>query len=196
MSTTSKHRIAIFASGAGSNAQAIIEYFKPKPSVEVVLLVCNKPNAGVISIAEAAGVPVEMIDRAGFYQDEEVLFTLQSLDVDWIVLAGFLWLVPKYLVKGYPHRIINIHPALLPDFGGKGMYGMNVHQAVLDAGMGETGITIHYVDEEYDKGEYIFQTKVAIGEQDTPESLAQKVHQLEHQHYPQVIEQLLIEAGD
>jgi len=184
-------RIAIFASGAGSNAAKIIEHFQTTGKAKVVLIICNNPNAGVINIAAAHHIPVEMITRKSFLEDTICLAELQLHEVDLLVLAGFLWKVPRYLIKAYPGKIINIHPALLPKFGGKGMYGAHVHQAVIAAGEKESGITIHYVDEHYDNGDIIFQATCEVLPDDTAESLAQRIHRLEHQHFPAVIESLL-----
>jgi formyltetrahydrofolate-dependent phosphoribosylglycinamide formyltransferase len=186
-----RKRLAIFASGAGSNAKRIIEHFNNNASAKVVLIVCNNPTAGVLQIAADNNIPVMMINRKGFYEEEQCLQELELHQVDLIVLAGFLWIIPAYLIKAYPNRIINIHPALLPKFGGKGMYGENVHKAIIEAGEKESGITIHYVDEHYDKGDIIFQARCAVESADTPAALAQKIHVLEHEHYPRVIEKLL-----
>jgi len=184
-------RIAIFASGAGSNAAKIIEHFRTNPKAGVFLIVSNNPNAGVISIASKEGIPTLIIERERFFRGDGYVPTLRAERIDFIVLAGFLWKIPEYILKAYPNSIINIHPALLPKYGGKGMYGLNVHAAVLEAGDKETGITIHYVDEHYDNGNVIFQQKCRVAPNDTPESLAEKVHKLEHQHFPHVIEQVL-----
>jgi formyltetrahydrofolate-dependent phosphoribosylglycinamide formyltransferase len=185
-------RIAIFASGTGSNAKKIIEHFSSSNIAKVVLIVCNNPNAGVTNIAAQNHVPVVMVNRKGFFDDTICLDELQLHQVDLIVLAGFLWMIPGYLIKAYPNKIINIHPALLPKYGGKGMYGDNVHKAVIDAGDNESGITIHYVDEQYDNGDIIFQAQCDILPGDTPESLANRIHMLEHAHYPRVIEELIV----
>jgi phosphoribosylglycinamide formyltransferase-1 len=184
-------RIAIFASGAGSNAQRIINYFKDSPSISVVLIVCNKPEAGVVTIAGREHIPLLLIEKKPFFEGDGYIPRLVQAGVDFIVLAGFLWKIPQTLISAYPKRIINIHPALLPLYGGKGMYGVHVHTAVLEAGAVKSGITIHYVDEHYDNGDIIFQAECTVEERDTPETLAQRIHQLEHQHYPKVIEGLL-----
>ncbi len=183
--------LAIFASGTGSNARRIIEYFMQSPVAQVRLLLCNKPDAPVLGIAEALGVPTLLLDRAAFYQPGNVAQLLATRSIDFIALAGFLWLLPSCLVQAFEGRIVNIHPALLPRFSGKGMYGMHVHQAVKAAGENQTGITIHYVNERYDEGQIIFQASCPIAPEDTPDTIAQKVHALEYQHYPQVLEQLL-----
>ena len=185
-----KH-IAIFASGSGSNALKIIEYFKQKKNINVNLIVCNKPNAGVLVKAKAHNIDILMITRDSFYQSESILAELDQRKVDMVVLAGFLWLVPAYLVKHYDQRIVNIHPALLPKFGGKGMYGNHIHQAVKGAGESQSGMTIHYVDLAYDEGNIILQRRCQIDPQDTAEDIAQKVLKLEHRYYPIVIEDLL-----
>ncbi|MER3465070.1 MAG: phosphoribosylglycinamide formyltransferase, partial [Chitinophagaceae bacterium] len=185
-----KH-IAIFASGAGTNAQQIITYFKDHPSIKVVLVVCNKPTAGVLQVAANSGVPTLIIERDRFYNGDGYLPELQQASVHLIVLAGFLWKVPQQLIGAYRQRIINIHPALLPKYGGKGMYGQHVHESVLQAGEVESGITIHYVDEHYDNGDIIFHTACPVLEGDKPVDLAQRIHALEHLHYPRVIEEVL-----
>jgi len=183
-------KIAIFASGAGSNAQKIIDRFKNSDVVKISLIVCNKPGAGVLAIAAKENIPVLIIEKEKFFHANPYTDELKEKKIDLIVLAGFLWKIPDRLIKAFPRKIINIHPALLPKFGGKGMYGNFVHQAVINAGEIESGITIHYVDEHYDNGDTIFQARCAVLESDTPESLAQRIHLLEHAHYPAVIEQL------
>jgi formyltetrahydrofolate-dependent phosphoribosylglycinamide formyltransferase len=181
-------QIAIFASGTGSNAQKIIDYFKKDDFVKVALIVCNNPNAGVLKIAEKENIPALIINKEKFFRADSYLGELKENKIDFIVLAGFLWKLPSVITHAYPRQIINIHPALLPKFGGKGMYGNNVHQAVITAGEKETGITIHYVDEQYDNGDIIFQAKCPVLPDDTPDLLAQRIHQLEYEHYPRVIE--------
>lgn len=185
-----KH-LVIFASGAGSNAQQIINYFKNSTLAKVELIVCNKPGAGVISIAEKENIPVLLIEKERFFRGDSYVSEFQKLKTDLVILAGFLWKIPKNLINAYPRQIINIHPALLPKYGGKGMYGQYVHEAILNAGEVESGITIHYVDEHYDNGDIIFQTACPVLDNDTAEALAQRIHQLEHLHYPIVIEELL-----
>jgi phosphoribosylglycinamide formyltransferase 1 len=184
-------RIAIFASGTGSNAAKIIDYFRNHQTVRVALIVCNKPGAGVISIAEKENIPVLILDKEQFFRGDGYVPLLRSKNIDFIVLAGFLWKIPSSILSAYSNSIINIHPALLPKYGGKGMYGLNVHASVLSSGDQETGITIHYVDEHYDNGDVIFQERCKVSPTDTPETLAEKVHQLEHQHFPRVIEQVV-----
>jgi phosphoribosylglycinamide formyltransferase 1 len=184
-------RIAIFASGAGSNAQQIINYFRNSSVVKVGQIVCNKPGAGVIHIAEKENIPVLLIQKERFFEGDGYLPGLQEYNTNLIVLAGFLWKIPQSLIDFYPKRIINIHPALLPKYGGRGMYGQYVHEAILNAGEMESGITIHYVDEHYDNGDIIFQTACPVLDGDTPELLAQRIHKLEHLHYPIVIEEIL-----
>jgi formyltetrahydrofolate-dependent phosphoribosylglycinamide formyltransferase len=179
--------IAIFASGAGSNAQQIINYFTSSSSIKISLIVCNKPGAGVLSIADKAGIPTLLIEKERFFKGDNYLPELQNFHIDYIVLAGFLWKIPPALINVFPKRIINIHPALLPNYGGKGMFGHYVHEAVISNQEKESGITIHYVDELYDHGAIIFQAKCSITENDTADTLAQKIHVLEHQHYPKVI---------
>jgi phosphoribosylglycinamide formyltransferase-1 len=188
--------LVIFASGAGTNAEKIIARFAHHPLARVRLVVCNKPKAGVLEVARRAGVPSLVVSRDSFYHSEELLNILRELPADLIILAGFLWKVPEQLVKAFPGRIINIHPALLPLYGGKGMYGQAVHAAVLAAGDRQSGITIHYVNEKYDEGEVILQKTCTVTAADTAESLAQKVHQLEYRWYPETIEKLLLERRE
>lgn len=185
-----KKRIAIFASGSGSNAQKIMEHFKHHPEVEVVLILTNNPDAYVLQRADSFEIPSHIFDRHEFYHTDNVLDLLKNLKVDLIVLAGFLWLIPQNLLKQFPNTIINIHPALLPKYGGKGMYGDRVHHAVMEAKDTEGGITIHFVNEHYDEGEYIYQAKYRIEEDDNLEMIKFKGQQLEHLHYPRVVENL------
>lgn len=184
--------IAIFASGTGSNARKILEHFQHHDQIRVGLVVSNKPTAGVLSIAESFGVPTLVVGRSSFYEGEGCLRTLEAHRIDWVILAGFLWLVPGYLLERYPGKIINIHPALLPSFGGKGMYGMHVHEAVKAAGVLETGITIHTIDEEYDRGEVLFQERISVEPSDTAQEIAAKVLALEHRYFAPVIEKTLL----
>lgn len=184
-------RIAIFASGTGTNAAKIIAHFTAHPSIKVALVVCNKPKAGVLAVAADNDVPTLLIEREGFTSGPVYVETLQNYSIDWIVLAGFLWKIPPAFIAAFPNRIINIHPALLPKYGGKGMYGMKVHEAVIAAGEKESGITIHYVNEYYDEGAIIFQATCAIEPTDTPVMVAEKVHRLEHAHFARVIEKLI-----
>ncbi|POY38497.1 phosphoribosylglycinamide formyltransferase [Solitalea longa] len=184
-------RIAIFASGSGSNAQKIIEHFQKNKDVEVSIVLANRPDAYVLQRADNFEIPTHVFDRDEFYHSDEVVKLLQSLNIDLIVLAGFLWLIPENLIKAFPTKIINIHPALLPKFGGKGMYGNRVHKAVLEAAEQESGITIHYVNEHFDEGEIIHQSKYKIEQGDDVDMIAYKGQQLEHLHYPKVIENLL-----
>jgi phosphoribosylglycinamide formyltransferase-1 len=183
--------LAIFASGAGSNAQNIIDHFRVHPFIKISLVVCNKPGAGVLAIAEKEKIPSLLIEKERFFRGDAYLKELREEKIDFIVLAGFLWKVPLTLLRNYPGKIINIHPALLPKYGGKGMYGQHVHEAVVVAKEKETGITIHYVDELYDHGMTIFQAKCMVEENDSPELVAQKIHLLEHAHYPRIIEQVI-----
>lgn len=186
-----KKNIAIFASGEGTNAQRIIDYFKNSPDVAVALVVSNKADANVLNRAAKAGIPAFVTSRTGFYEGSETIRRLESANIDLVVLAGFLWMVPDSLIKAYPGRIVNIHPALLPKFGGKGMYGMNVHKAVIEAKEKESGISIHFVNEHYDEGEIIAQHTCRISENDSPEQLAQKIQQLEHTFFPIAIERIV-----
>ena len=189
--STAPIHIAIFASGAGSNARKIIEHFEKKDlPIKVSLIVCNVPGAGVIEIAKEKGIPTLMINKADFASTGYVE-SLHNSEIQFIVLAGFLWKVPEVLVKAYPKAIINIHPALLPKYGGKGMYGSRVHEAVIAAGEKESGITIHWVNEHYDEGAIIYQASCPIDAGETPETLAHKIHALEHAHFAPTIEQLL-----
>lgn len=183
--------IAIFASGAGSNAQKIIDHFRSHAAARVALIVCNNPSAGVLAIAKKENIPSLLIEKERFFRGDAYLGELKEKNIDLIVLAGFLWKLPDSLVKKYTGRIINIHPALLPKYGGKGMYGHHVHQAVLSAGEKESGISIHYVDEIYDNGKIIFQFTCPVYENDTTESLANRIHALEHEHYSPVIEEVI-----
>jgi phosphoribosylglycinamide formyltransferase-1 len=184
-------QIAIFASGAGSNAREIIRHFRNHPTIRISLIVCNKSGAGVLQIAGNEKIPALMLEKENFFRGDAYVQTLKEFGIDFIVLAGFLWKIPDALIKAYPGKIINIHPALLPKYGGKGMYGAHVHESVIAAGEKESGITIHYVDEYYDHGQPIFQTTVAIEPTDTPESLSTKIHQLEHKYYPVILEEIL-----
>ena len=188
--------IAIFASGAGSNAKKIIEHFEEKKDIgKIALIVCNKPGAGVLDIAKTHGIETLLIEKELFFKTDTYITQLQAKGINFIVLAGFLWKVPSSLIKAYPNKIINIHPALLPKYGGKGMYGNFVHEAVIAAGEKESGITIHYVDELYDHGNIITQEICTINKNDTADSLAKKIHLLEHMHYPKVIEGIVVELN-
>lgn len=184
-------RIAIFASGAGSNAAKIIEYFTNHDSIGVTLVVTNNPGAGVVEVALKAKIPWLLIEKEEFFRGSGYVPLLKEHRIDFVVLAGFLWKIPASLLKAYPSSIINIHPALLPAYGGKGMYGTTVHAAVIRAGEPQSGITIHFVDEEYDNGGIIFQDRCDVSPEDTPGSLAQKIHELEHAHFPRIIEQVI-----
>lgn len=185
--------IAVFASGSGTNAQKIIEYFNQNnnKTAKVALVVCNKENAGVLSVARAADVPFVVISKVQLNDETFMLNLLHEHKIDFIVLAGFLLLVPAFLTTHFNQKIINIHPALLPKYGGKGMYGKFVHEAVWQNHETQTGITIHYASEHYDEGDIIFQAPIALLPEDTPTTIAQKVQQLEHFYYPLVIENLL-----
>ncbi len=184
-------QIAIFASGAGSNAKKIIEHFKiKKDKASVALIICSNANAGVLKIATSENIKVLIIEKNKFEEDGYLSEVIKN-KINLIVLAGFLWKIPHVLIQSYQNKIINIHPALLPKYGGKGMYGDRVHEAVIKSKEKESGITIHYVDEIYDHGKILFQAKCKIDENETAESLATKIHLLEHQHYPLIIEKLL-----
>jgi phosphoribosylglycinamide formyltransferase-1 len=183
--------IIIFASGSGSNAENIANYFKDNSKIKVKAVFTNNANAGVIEKMKKFGIPCVVFTKDDFINEEYFLNKIQKYHPDLIVLAGFLWLVPNYLVSAYPNKIINIHPALLPKFGGKGMYGMHVHEAVKAANETETGITIHYVNQKFDDGKIIFKEKTELSENDTPETIAQKIHVLEMENFPKVIEQVI-----
>lgn len=189
-------RIAIFASGTGSNAQKILSHFKTSNKIDVALIVSNKSNAGVLNFAKEYSVPTLIIDREKFLKGDGYVPELQAAKIDWIILAGFLWKIPVSLLNHWEKRIINIHPALLPKYGGKGMYGEAVHRAVLAANEKESGITIHYVDEQYDHGATIFQATCSVLSTDLVENLAEKIHALEHLHYPVVIEKVILSQAD
>lgn len=183
--------IAVFASGAGSNAAQIIDRFRSHPTINVALIVCNKPGAGVLAIAAAKNISFLLIEKEKFFFGDAYIKELKENEIDFIVLAGFLWKIPTTLIKAFPDKIINIHPALLPKYGGKGMYGQHVHQAVIDNKETESGITIHYVNEVYDNGKTIFQATCPVLSTDTAISLARRVAALEHEHYPAVIEGII-----
>lgn len=184
-------RIALFCSGSGSNAQKIIDYFAQKQSAEVALLLANTPKAYALERAKNSGIATHVFSRADFYESAAVIEKLRQNQIDLIVLAGFLWLVPASLITAFPNKIINIHPALLPKFGGKGMYGSKVHEAVKAAKEVVSGITIHLIDQEYDKGEVLFQAHCSLEESDTPTLIAEKVLALEHQYFAPTIELFL-----
>jgi len=189
-------KIAIFASGRGSNARRLVEHFKGHTAANITLIVSNKPDAPVLDMAREQGIATLIFNKKKFYNKKSVIPELASARIDFIVLAGFLWLMPKTIVEHYPKRIINLHPALLPKYGGKGMYGMKVHQAVRAANETETGITIHYVNEQYDEGNIIFQARCTVEKNDTPEDIAQKIHELEHKYLPIITEKLVTRGGE
>ncbi|HKM92432.1 MAG TPA: phosphoribosylglycinamide formyltransferase [Prolixibacteraceae bacterium] len=182
-------KIAIFASGSGSNAENIAQYFYASEYLNVVCIYSNNPGAFVLQRAQKLNIPTLVFNREQFYNSDVVLKSLVDYDVDLVVLAGFLWLVPTNIVSHF--KVVNIHPALLPNYGGKGMYGSKVHEAVVENGEKESGITIHYVNEHYDEGNIIFQAKCEVLPNDTPDDVAAKVHQLEYDNFPKVIDQLL-----
>jgi len=190
--TMKKLRLAIFASGNGSNAEAIIKHLLNSATVEVSRIYSNNKDAYVIVRGKKFNISTDIFNKIEF-TSQEFSETLLNKKYDLIILAGFMWLVPPSIVASYKNKIINIHPALLPAYGGKGMYGDNVHQAVIENNENESGITIHYVNEYYDEGDIIFQTKCTVLNTDTPDSLAERIHKLEHQHYPKVIEKLCAE---
>jgi phosphoribosylglycinamide formyltransferase-1 len=184
-------RIAILASGSGSNAENIANYFKSNSDVEISIILSNKKDAFVLERASKLNIPGQSFNRNDFYETNTIVDLLKSKQIDLVVLAGFLWLVPNSLIKAFPNTIVNIHPALLPNYGGKGMYGMNIHNAVIDNKEKESGITIHLVNEKYDDGETILQAKCQIDENDTAEDLANKIHELEYEHFPRAVESYL-----
>jgi len=184
-------KIVIFASGSGTNAENIIKHFQNTTNIKVVAVLSNRRSAGVLKRAHDLNVKALLFDKEALYHTNDVLNILKDIKPDLIVLAGFLWLFPSNIIQEFPDRIINIHPALLPKYGGKGMYGSRVHESIITNREKESGITIHYVNEKYDEGNTIFQAKTKIEPDDTPESLADKIHQLEYQHFPKVIQQLL-----
>lgn len=184
-------KIAIFASGEGTNAQRIIDYFKSSHKIKIALVVSNNANANVLNRAKNNSIETFTIDKKIFYETQQIIEKLKSKNIDLIVLAGFLWMIPENLIQSFSNKIINIHPALLPKFGGKGMYGKHVHKAVIDGNEKESGISIHYVNEKYDEGKIISQHKCEITQAETVESLAKKIHQLEYEFFPKVIEQIL-----
>lgn len=186
-------RIAIFASGTGSNARKIVEYFKDHPKIEVSLIVSNNKEAKVLDMAHRHNIPTMILNKVLLKDRDYILEKFSIFPIDFIVLAGFLLLVPKYLVDAFPKNIVNIHPALLPKYGGKGMYGMNVHKAVKDSGERETGITIHYVNEHYDEGGIIFQASCPVLPEDSPETIAKNVLKLEHEFFAKTIENVLLD---
>ena len=183
--------IAIFASGNGTNAENIAEYFSKNEKIKVALIVSNRANAGVHERARRLGIPSLTLPKADFIAGEPVLQVLREYRIDFVVLAGFMCLVSEPLLRAFPNRIVNIHPALLPKFGGKGMFGHHVHKAVVAAGEKESGITIHYINEQYDEGQIVFQASCPLIPEDTPDTVAAKVHALEYRYYPQVIEQII-----
>jgi len=183
--------IAIFASGSGTNAEQITKYFADKQSAKVSLILSNNKNAYVLERAKKLTIPTRIFTREEFYNTDNILDLLKENSIDLVVLAGFLWIIPDNLLMAFPNKIINIHPALLPAYGGKGMYGDKVHKSIIEAGEKESGISIHFVNEKYDEGKIIFQKKIAIQSDDNHESLAKKIHQLEYEYFPQIIEKIL-----
>ena len=185
-------KIAIFASGSGSNAENIIQYFAQKPQFCVKSVFCNVPDAYVLERAKKYRIPSFVFNREEFRTPDKVFRQLQEQEIDFIVLAGFLWLMPSFITAAWPNKIVNIHPALLPAYGGKGMYGHHVHEAVIAAGEKESGITIHYVNDHYDQGAIIFQAKCPVLPTDTPDDLAARVHELEYRYFPQIIAETIL----
>lgn len=183
-------RIAILASGSGSNAEQIISYMKGVRDIEIAYIVTNRPGAGVLKRSAKYGIPTKVFTNKAWLQQDQILPWFENQKIDFIVLAGYLQKIPNYLIKSYPKQIVNIHPALLPSYGGKGMYGMNVHRAVHENQESYSGITIHMVNEVYDDGEIIFQAKCSLDPEDTPSVIQRKVQKLEHRYYPLVIKYL------
>jgi phosphoribosylglycinamide formyltransferase-1 len=183
-------RVAIFASGSGSNAENIINYFNKTQTAKVSKVYCNNKNAGIFDRCKRLEIDCVLFSREDFFKSETILSQLKK-SADIIILAGFLWKIPSNLIEAFPNQIINIHPALLPKYGGKGMYGMHVHNAVKENKESETGITIHYVNENYDEGAIIFQATTALNDADTPETIAQKIHILEQEHFPKTVEKVI-----
>ena len=184
-------KLAIFASGGGSNAEKIQEFFQNHPGIEIKLVVVNNKNAGIIEKALSWKIPILPINRISFYESQEVVTELIKHEIDLIILAGFLWLIPNSLLNAFPNKILNIHPALLPKYGGKGMYGMNVHKAIFEAKEKVSGITIHTIDGEYDRGDFIYQESINIEHCNTPQEIAESVLKLEHDNFAKVIETYL-----
>jgi len=191
MQAGSRKKLVLFASGSGTNVEAIANYFQDHPDVSISAVLTNKRDAKVIDRCNRLNISALVFNKWAFYRSDTVLEILRKLNPDLIVLAGFMWKVPDTIVQEFEDRIINIHPALLPKYGGKGMYGMHVHNAVKNAGDTQTGITIHYVNEVYDEGAIIRQVQIPVLPEDSSEDIAKKVHQLEYQHYPEVIKELL-----
>jgi len=187
--------LAIFASGSGTNAENIIKYFKDHGYIRVIRVYCNNPQAYVINRGKPYEIPVTLFGKEDFVENGLVHQKLKEELIDYIILAGFLWKIPDFLIQQFSGRILNIHPALLPKYGGKGMYGERVHQAVLAAGEMESGISIHRVDEAYDHGEIVFQFKCPVLPEDTPETLANRIHKLEYEYYPKIIEEVIVSDG-
>jgi len=189
-------RLAVWASGQGTNAENLIRYFKSHPRIRVALVVCNKPEAPVLAKASSLKVPTMLVGKESWRQEQDILNQLQAFQIDAMVLAGFLWRIPEYLLQAYPNRIVNVHPSLLPEFGGKGMYGERVHQAVLEAGRTESGITIHLVNDSYDEGTALATFRCPVKPNDTAHTLAERIHTLEQAHLPPIVEQwVLTEVG-
>lgn len=189
--STQAKKLALFASGAGSNVRRMHEHFQDRSDVIIALLVSNKPEAPVVAFAREQGIPVRIITSVDLAEPDSLVQELQGLGIDLIVLAGFLWKIPALLIQAFPDRMLNLHPALLPLYGGKGMYGMRVHEAVIQAKEKESGITIHLVNEHYDDGRILFQARCPVRPEDLPEDLADRIHQLEHRHLPLIVDHYL-----
>ncbi len=185
--------IVLFASGSGSNVENIVQYFRKRANVTIAMVLTNKRDAKVLDRCNRLNISALFFNKHSFYETDCVLNILKSFNPDLIVLAGFLWKIPKNLILNFPNKIVNIHPALLPKYGGKGMYGIQVHQAVKDNNESQTGITIHYVNENYDEGSIIYQATTDISREDDVETIAKKIHELEYEHFPKIIEKLVLE---
>jgi len=186
------YRLAVFASGSGTNAENIIKYFQNKPQICVSCVCTNRSDATVILRAKKYNIDVLVFSRTDFYRSNKVIDFLKQHEVDWVILAGFLWLVPENMIRMFHNRIMNIHPALLPKYGGKGMYGERVHKSVIENNEKQSGITIHLIDQEYDKGRILYQATCPVLQGDSPELLAARIHQLEYQYYPKIIEETIV----
>ncbi|MFC0874946.1 phosphoribosylglycinamide formyltransferase [Saccharicrinis sp. FJH2] len=189
-------KLALLASGSGSNVENFYNYFKDNNNISISLVLCNNPSAFVIDRCKRLNIPCKVFNRDQFYKTEEIIDMLNSYSIDFIVLAGFLWLIPKYLIRAFDKKMVNIHPALLPKYGGKGMYGDNVHKAVVENREIKSGITIHYVNEHFDEGEIIFQAECPVQPTDTYAEVASKVHELEYAWFPKVVEELLNDSPE
>ncbi|WP_298779574.1 phosphoribosylglycinamide formyltransferase [uncultured Polaribacter sp.] len=188
-------RIVVFASGSGTNAENIIKFFNHTKIAKVTQVLCNNEHAKVFDRCKNLNISCLHFNRTDFLKEDTILNLLKE-QADYIILAGFLWKIPEKIIKAFPNKIINIHPALLPKYGGKGMYGMHVHNAVKENNETETGITIHYVNENYDEGAIIYQAKTQLTTEDTPKTIAAKIHELEQRYFPRIIEEVIMETNE